>query len=127
MASSSAQDHASNDDTAKMIVALDEGLKRYYQSLHKEYASQFAKWCTENGYEDDDTLQEELDEEVEDCSLPGFLEENADFPFPPHDVPQTEMAKKERLLEILKQIRADPQCSFVVNKDDDDDQKITTK
>merc|ERR1719474_1386874 len=129
MASSSAQDHASNDDTAKMIVALDEGLKRYYQSLHKEYASQFAKWCTENGYEDDDTLHDELNEEVEDCSLPGFLEENADFPFPTDDVPQTEMAKKERLLEILKQIRDDPQCAFVVDKDRevDHDGNVTMK
>ncbi len=68
-----------------------------------------------DGYEDDDTLKEELDLGIDESSIPEFLDENDDFPFPPQKTPRTDDAKKERFMEILRRIRDDPLCSFTIN------------
>ena len=62
---------------------------------------------------DDGELGEELDNDDEDNQLFNFMDDiKEDFPFPPHDTPQTDEAKKQRLLDILRRIRDDPLCSF---------------
>ena len=68
-----------------------------------------------DGYEDDEVMRDELEnEDVADSSLAEFLDEREDFPFPPYDTPQTDEGKKTRFLEILRRISNDPLCSFTL-------------
>ncbi|MEM7361876.1 MAG: hypothetical protein AAF335_02585, partial [Bacteroidota bacterium] len=72
--------------TTPLLAAekIDYGLNIYYQLqgiydyFDGDGQGKFSKWCEENGYEDE-TIIEELDEDIEDCAI---LEFDCKFPLP---------------------------------------------
>eukprot|EP01084_Bolivina_argentea_P011002 20551_1 len=60
-----------------MIDGICEALSRYYKSLGKPYDKLFSTYCEDNGL-DEETIEEELKQQPEDCLLVDF---DDDFPF----------------------------------------------
>ena len=65
------------------IEQIDKAFTRYYKSLGKDYHNQFALYCDDNGYEEED-----IKEDIEDEAIAsGLVEFDEHFPFkiPPKD------------------------------------------
>ena len=98
------------------VVEVDACLRRYYKQLQYETEYNvggttgiFAKFCEENGI-DDDSLREEIhDQETEEAILLDF---DDDFPFLPNLQFDDDLAKKKYIEDILKQCYDDPNRSW---------------
>jgi len=95
---------AQEDTIGRIDVALD----RYYK-IHKreDYFDAdgnglFKKFCDENGFDDGETINEEMEETAEDCQLTGFDED-----FPGVDASDAK-TRDEQIFEILDKCNKDP-------------------
>eukprot|EP01084_Bolivina_argentea_P053116 97512_1 len=75
---------------------LDKLLSQYYQQFGKKYSNEFAKYCDDNGY-DDETLVDDLDGAPEETDLGTF-----DSNFPLEKKIDDETARNDKVLSILK-------------------------
>jgi len=80
---------------------------RYYEHMGRKYDALFSTYCEDNGI-DEENIKDELNEPAGDCLLVDFDE---DFPYS-DDIQDDELARKEFVLEIIKQC-TDPSVAFV--------------
>eukprot|EP01083_Nonionella_stella_P296020 1005766_1 len=85
------------------IEKIDEGLKKYYKSLGKEYDKLFSNYCDDNGF-DEDALEEELQVDPSDCLLVDF-DDNFPFKKQPTD-------KVRFIFDLILKIKNNPGISF---------------
>ena len=97
----------------EIIKQICRGLSKYYKSLGKQYEVNddgkgiFEVFCDDNGL--DETIEDELKEDVEQCMLVDFDE---DFPL---KKPMNDDAKKKFILQTINDCARDPDIEF--NKD----------
>lgn len=94
-----------------VLENIDKGLNKYYLSLNKEYKNLFKEFCSENGY-NDDTLQEELDGDWEECD---FLEFDDDMPFSKYFIESGD-EKDEIIFKLIKLCAENTDIEFVNGK-----------
>eukprot|EP01084_Bolivina_argentea_P173224 300033_1 len=82
-----------------------EALSRYYKSLGKPYDKLFSTYCEDNGL-DEETIEEELKQQPEDCLLVDF-DENCPFEKEPKD-------KVQAIFDIIRKCKNNPNITFDV-------------
>eukprot|EP01084_Bolivina_argentea_P021362 39685_1 len=90
------------------INQIDDAIARYYKSLRTDYNANFATFCIENAF-DDETLEEELNVEPEDCLLIYF---DDNFPFNEQNKCKSEDEQQTFIHNLLKQCFNNPHILF---------------
>eukprot|EP01084_Bolivina_argentea_P230882 389500_1 len=91
-----------------IIESIDNGLKRYYESLDMQYDALFMDYCDENGF-DSDAVIDEFGTDAADNMLVDF---DDDFPFA--KPPENATERAQSILDLIQKIHNNPSISFAV-------------
>jgi len=89
-----------------LVDQIDNGLRRYYKHNDTEYNGEFKERCEENGFDDDDSINEEMGSNIDESQL-------ADEDFLDGLCPWLKKEGDERrkyIFEVLQQCYKDPEA-----------------
>ena len=103
------------------VQNIDEGLRKYYQSLGETYDKLFYNFCHTNEYTDDEeNLVEELDADPQDSMLLEAFDINT-FPFNDTYTNKNEDSKREFIADLLKKCDQNNKIQFSQGQQTNDD------
>ena len=98
-------DETNHTRIKQKALQICDGMRKHYKSHNMKYSNTFYSFCEEQGYLDDDALNDELKQDLEDCSLIEFYKGDdniGEFPFNEDYKKKDKSAQDKFIYELIQ-------------------------